>query len=395
MTGGIVSNERAAEERQALFEALARPLLPYLRDSKDRVIEIVINEPGRVMVELEHHDGGSGWEAHKTPEITRDWIDGFAVGMGQLSERRFSPKRPVLGCSLPGGHRLQVMTGANVTSGVALAIRVKRRKRRDLASFGLDDKAIARIGTAMREGATIMILGGTGAGKTTLMNLIIRDFFPRHLRPIILEDVDEIDIPADLPNYVHILLSRWASDSELTYEIVLDSVLRLRPDQLFCGELSIHNAAAMYRVLNTGHKGLCLTAHSNSGIEGLEAWRRNYELATGRDAEAIVPYLAKTVDLVVHVTRGEDNSRRTTVETPAELDWRSILGRGMSEEPRAAGRPPAAAWWSSLLGLTGTEDVALVRAIADLRIGASGDDETRQVLRGAAAAALQHLGKFG
>ncbi len=390
----IASNERVLAERHALFEALARPLLPHLNDRADRVIEIVINEPGMLLVETEADNGSASWRPVKAPEITRDWIEAFAVGMGQLTERRFTASRPVLGCSLPGGHRLQVMTGANVTTGVAIAIRVKRRKKRDLASFGLSDADIARIGSAMRDGATIMILGGTGAGKTTLMNLIIKEFFPRHLRPIILEDVEEIDIPPDLRNYVHILLSRWASDSELTYEIVLDSVLRLRPDQLFCGELSIHNAAARYRVLNTGHKGLTLTAHANSGMEGLEAWRRNYELATGRDAEAIIPYLVRTIDLVVHVSRGHDNKRTTVVETPRDMNWQAILGHGRQDPGfEAAPTPlPAQLWWSSMLGLTGSESAALARRICDVRIEAAADDVSRDIMRGAAAAALQHIG---
>ena len=254
----------------------------------------------------------------------------------------------MLGIQLPGGHRFQALMGPNVVSGMAISIRVRRRETVDLAAFGFArDQSLPRLGAglvqrqslvagdgavdidtiaaAIARGGSAIVSGATGSGKTTFMKGLLREL-PRNNRVITVEDVEELDVPHE--NRVQILVSRTGTGTDIEYPEVIDACMRFNPDTVIPGELSVHNAEAVFRLLNTGHGSFLTSIHSNGALDALLAFARNIEMRTGRSASAALPFIASTIDLFVHL------SHRKVIEAGrgAELNWRSLLGIAAGRE---------------------------------------------------------------
>lgn len=304
--------------------AVLRPLQRFLGRHGDEVLEVCVNGDGEVW--LEHADGA--WKRVRDPAITRGWAWQMAKVIANRSARIFTDRLPLLGCQLPGGHRMQLLLGPNVKTGIAIAIRVKRDIRFTLDKFGAPPADIALLKDAVERGMAVLVSGPTSSGKTHFLDELLT-FLPASRRVFSIEDVEELTIP--VPNKVQIFLSRTQGDTDLTYNDVIDSALRFRPDLILCGELSVHNAAAIYRLLNTGHDGLLMTVHASSPLEAMEAWRRNWELSTNRDGGALVRYMARAIHYIVQLERRPDGKRAIVgIKRPAELSWEAELlgGRG-------------------------------------------------------------------
>lgn len=319
------------------------PISQYWNGRGDDLVEISINRPGEVWLQRR----ATGYERHKNADITADWAWSLCESLANVAQRKFSEKKPMLGIQLPNGHRFQALLGPNVVSGIAISIRIRRKETVDLARYGFAREAplpklganlqkrkalvaagsaltIGRISDVIAKGGSAIVSGATGSGKTTFMKGLIRDL-PEKSRVITIEDVEELDVPHE--NSVQILVSRTGTGTEIEYPEVIDACMRFNPDTVIPGELSVHNAEAVFRLLNTGHGSFLTSIHSNGALDALLAFARNIEMRTGRKADAALSFIAETIDVFVHL------AHREIVEAGRgfDLNWRSLLGEGRDD----------------------------------------------------------------
>ena len=319
---------RAADEVPAALATLLRPLAKFLTGRDPSIVEVCVNGPGAVWIE---RSGERRWTREAVGEITSSWLYDLAVVLANATDRTFTRRLPILGAPLPGGHRLQLIVGSNVASTMACSIRIKRRVTVTLADFGFSEEQAALLRRTVIEGRPMLIVGGTSSGKTTLLNRLLADALPPDRRVISIEDVPELEIPCE--NKIQFFLARTESATDLVYADIIDTSTRMRPDLIICGELSVHNAVPMVRLLNTGHDGMMMTVHANSAPLGLKAWADNFALSKdgrGNVHGDLIPYLARAIDLLVHIRRGHDGSRQVTeIVDPKKMDLRrALVGEG-------------------------------------------------------------------
>lgn len=313
-------------------ETMLRPLQRWLHASD--VVDISINGPGEVWIER----AGRGYERESAPEITRDWAWLLCLALATVSRQDFphsdadQHKKPVLSCTLPGGHRFHAILGASAPSGVIIDIRRRRLMAVELASYGLGGHDREDLEAVAAAGGKILVSGGVNSGKTTFVNSLAR-LMPAQRRIAVVQDVDEVQL--EHPNQIKLLVNRFnrSGGHVVGYADVIDSILRFNCDALVVGELSVDNAAAAFRVLNTGTVGGFLTTlHADSPLGALEAWRRNWELRQQAGAAAVVAFLARNIDRVVQLRRtGQDRrevvaiARRDARTGELDIPWRQLL----------------------------------------------------------------------
>lgn len=332
-----------SDDDNKIIERMLEPVSKYWAARSDSLVEVSINGPGEVW--LQHKD--RGYERVRNADVTKEWASELCRVLANTGDRRFDRLKPILGIQLPGGHRLQAILGPNVLSRMALSIRVRRREQVELGSFGYgDDGGLPPLGAGLVErqnriaagekitvrkiadviaaGGSAVVSGATGSGKTTFLRALLRRL-PDQARVITVEDVEELTVPHE--NAVQFLVSRSGTGTEIEYPEVIDACMRLNPDTVIPGEISIHNAEAVYRLLNTGHGSFLTSIHANSCLDALDAFRRNIEMRTGRSADAAIPFIAKSIDVFVHL------SHRRIVEAGrgCDLAWQQLVG----------GAPPA------------------------------------------------------
>lgn len=329
-------------------------IAPYLATQDQRVVDIMVNGPGEMFLQIA---GKPGYQRVKAPGISQHWAESLCATISSATAKGYDAQDfPLLLSNLAGGHRFTGLTGYPTTHGIAISIRVRRHIELPLAAFGLDDRARAvfrraeqakiyaeeaglpvvdRLQRIVLRRGNILISGGTGTGKTTLFNSLLR-WIPATERLIKVEDVDEIILSQ--PNHLGLLVSRQDKKA-IGHREIIDSILRLNPDRILISELSIHNAAPSFRLLNTGHGGIMLTAHANDPLEALEAWRRNYELSEKLGGEAVITFLARNLDAIIQIDWDADDEdgqmRRSSVVFKGEdgtldMPWRELLGVGQA-----------------------------------------------------------------
>ncbi len=325
------------------LDALMEPLSSYLGTRDRRVIDIMINEPGAVWLQIAGH---TGYQREGNRSITLEWARMLCEILANLLGRSFTPDLPILLAPLPGGHRFTALLGQNVQSGMMISIRVQRSKIVPLEQFGrwsaeapMASAAVppiadpvATLQRAVLDRKNILISGGTCTGKTTFLNAMAR-WIPASDRVITVEDVNEVQLP-QVPNKAQVLVSRTEAGTRITYAHVIDSILRFNPDRIILGELSVHNALPAVRLLNTGHGGFIATIHANSPLDALEAWRRNYELSPdsgGNGGETVVRFLARNLSHIVQINldTARDGRLLTMASTGSDgtlaVPWQDLI----------------------------------------------------------------------
>jgi pilus assembly protein CpaF len=157
------------------------------------------------------------------------------------------------------------------------------------------------LGEQIRSGKTLLISGGTGTGKTTLLR-ILADFIPDHDRIVVIEDTSELHIQK--PNIVPTECQTDTFKANISFDDLLKSALRWRPDRIILGEVRGIEARTLLDSFNTGHAGSLATIHANSAEKALRRFAnlvmRNHAQTTFSDTEAEI---GEAVDFVVHVER--------------------------------------------------------------------------------------------
>ena len=283
------------------------PLEAYLRD--DDVTEIMVNGPHRIFVErrgrLEQAPAAFANEAH----VMRI-VDKIVSQVG----RRIDESSPMVDARLPDGSRVNAVIPPLSLCGPALTIRKFARRpftMDDLVAMGmLSPKAGEFLAACVAGKLNILISGGTGVGKTTLLNAL-SGYIPDRERIITIEDAAELQL-----QQLHVLSLESRPPNvegrgEIRIRELVRNALRMRPDRLIVGEVRGPETVDMLQAMNTGHEGSLTTIHANAPREALSRLE-TLVLTAGVDLplRAIREQIASAFDVIVQVVRCVDGSRR-------------------------------------------------------------------------------------
>src|ERR1039458_5527085 len=229
---------------------------------------------------------------------------GLEVIANQLG-KKLDEDNPLLHAQLPDGSRLAAVIPPVVRCTPALIIRKFPSRHYtvdDLIARGTLTRALADfLAEQIRSGKTLLISGGTGTGKTTLLR-ILADFIPEQDRLVVIEDTSELQIQK--PNILPTECQTDTFKAKITFDDLLKSALRWRPDRIILGEVRGIEARTLLDSFNTGHAGSMATIHANSAEKALHRFAnlvmRSHAQSTFADTEAEI---AEAVDFVVHVER--------------------------------------------------------------------------------------------
>jgi pilus assembly protein CpaF len=314
----LVEEEAAAlgaADREAVVARVLRdtvglgPLEDLLADPS--VEEVMVNGPGHVYVER----GGLIEEAgvcFADEEELRNAIERILAPLG----RRIDELSPMVDARLADGSRVNAVIPPLAIDGPALSIRrfgARRPGPRELVELGtLAEEQRALLERAVAARRSVLVSGGTGSGKTTLLNAL-SSFIAAGERVVTVEDAAELRLQR---RHVVRLESRPPSvegRGEVTIRDLLRNALRMRPDRIVIGEVRGAEALDLLTALNTGHAGALSTVHANSPADAL---RRLETLAlmaaVGLPHDAIAEQVRRGIDLVVHLERRADGSRRVS-----------------------------------------------------------------------------------
>lgn len=248
---------------------LAEPLLNWL--APERITgkkELVVNHPGEVG--LESYEGT--WEFHRDPALTLDALLGIMNLLSDRTGQTYNMANPILSVKLPGGHRAQFVAGQQNAQKFSLCVRLANEREFQLENYVMDPAERQTLVDCVRTKNTILISGGTGTGKTSFMNALMKHI-PMEDRMVILEDVPELKFSQN--NVVHFLFSNFAKGQEngrvAAVNELLNATLRMRPDRIIMGEIRKENAFTFCSAINTGHQGSMATVHANTPEGAIDA----------------------------------------------------------------------------------------------------------------------------
>ena len=241
--------------------------------------------------------------------------------VGQIG-RRVDEATPMVDARLPDGSRVNAVIHPLAIGGPFLTIRkfaVDPYQEADLINFGTITQRVADFARACVRGRlNVLISGGTGSGKTTTLN-VMSSYIPGDERIVTVEDAAELQLHQE---HVLTLESRPANiegKGAVAIRDLVRNTLRMRPDRIVVGEVRGAEALDMLQAMNTGHDGSLTTVHSNSPRDTLSRIE-TMVLMAGFDlpVRAIREQIAAAVDLIIHVSRLKDGTRRVTHVTEVE-----------------------------------------------------------------------------
>ncbi len=292
---------------RAVTDAVAGlgPLQPLLDDPT--VEEIWVNAPHEVYV------ARGGTSELTSILLTAEDVRALVERMLALAGRRLDLSSPFVDAALPGGERLHVAIpdvtrrhwAVNIRKYIARASDVD-----DLVALGTLTPAAARfLAAAVRAGLTILVSGGTQAGKTTTLGALA-GAIPARERVITCEEVFELALPLRDVVALQCRQPSLEGTGEITLRRLVKEALRMRPDRIVVGEVREAEALDLLIALNAGLPGLC-TIHANSARDALAKMCTLPLLAGDNVSDRfVVPAVASAVDLVVHVGLEADGARR-------------------------------------------------------------------------------------
>ena len=283
--------------------------------SDDSITEVMINGPEKIFIEKK----GRLTRLDKKFESQRKLEDVIQRIVG-LAGREVNQANPICDTRLPDGSRVNVVLPPIALCGPTITIRKFSKEPmtiNKLIEYGSITQEIAdKLELLVKAKYNIFISGGTGSGKTTFLNAL-SNFIPKDERIITIEDSAELQI-AGIDNLVS-LETRNANASgagQVTIRDLIKSSLRMRPERIIVGECRGGEALDMLQAMNTGHDGSLSTGHANSTEDMLSRLETMVlQGADGLPIEAIKQQIASAVDIIIHLSRLRDKSRKTMAIT--------------------------------------------------------------------------------
>ncbi|RME04952.1 MAG: CpaF family protein [Planctomycetota bacterium] len=285
------------------------PIRDFLFD--EEVSEIMINGPHQIYIEKRG-------KLHKTSARfnSEESLQAAVVNIAQSVGRRIDEKNPRLDARLPDGSRIHAVLPPCARKGTYVSIRKFMRHAMNmekLISFGaITPKAAEFLDICVKMKKNILVAGGTGSGKTSLLN-VISSFIPEGDRVIVIEDASELQLQQE-----HILtMETKAPDKHgeggVSIRDLIHSSLRMRPDRIVIGEVRGAEALDLLQALNTGHGGSMSTIHANSPRDALSRLETMC-LMSGIEMplRAFRDQIASALQIVVYTNRFSDGSRKVT-----------------------------------------------------------------------------------
>jgi pilus assembly protein CpaF len=298
-----------ASTARNVYDAVAGygPLQRYLDDPQ--VEEIWVNEPGRVFI------ARAGRSELTTTILTAGQVRDLVERMLKSSGRRVDLSTPFVDATLPDGSRLHVVIPDITRRHWAVNIRkfvLRANSLDELVALGtLTTQAARFLEASVAAGLNVLVAGGTQAGKTTLLNCLAAAI-PARERVITTEEVFELKVP--LPDIVAMQTRQpnLEGTGEVPLRRLVKEALRMRPSRIIVGEVRQAECLDLLIALNSGLPGMC-TLHANSAREAVTKMC-TLPLLAGENVthRFVVPTVASSLDLVVHIRTDADGHRRVT-----------------------------------------------------------------------------------
>ncbi len=366
-------------------DALRTALLPLLGLFEDpRITEIEANGFDDVWVK------GIPWQGHRPTNVRWFSQEDFRLACIRAAEvigRQVSESSPLCNARLPGGERVNIAVPP-ACARIALTIRLfptetmTFAKLESLGSLNADVRTMLESLILARK--SILVAGGTGSGKTSLLNAMSQ-VIPRHERIVTIEDARELQIQQ--PNWVAMetvepYQGYQGSGARVTIGDLVKNALRQNPDRIVVGEVRGEEAFYLLRALSTGHGGGLGTIHANDGDDALHQVQLLAQMAEvgGLTAATVAAMVGRAVDVVVYQGYGEEGRRRVTeileLTKPGVavsrtggilycyrrlLDWQQETGQWRFTQPPSADlrrslERQQLPWPAESLGATGRSD---------------------------------------
>jgi pilus assembly protein CpaF len=285
------------------------PIEEFLQNAD--ITEVMVNGPNEIFVER----AGKIYRTNRRfadAEHLRSVIDGIVGRVG----RRIDEATPMVDARLPDGSRVNAVIHPVAIHGPFLTVRkfpADPLIDEDLIRFGTLTRTVSEFISQSVEGRmNVLVSGGTGAGKTTTLN-VMSSFIPVDERVITVEDAVELRLEQP-----HVLSMEYRPPNiegkgEIPIRELVRNALRMRPDRIVVGEVRGAEALDMLQAMNTGHEGSISTIHANSPRDVLSRLE-TMVLMAGVDLpiRAIREQIASAIDLIVHQSRLKDGTRRVT-----------------------------------------------------------------------------------
>lgn len=320
--------------QRVYLDAFLTPLAVHL--DRDDVTDVYINKPGELWLVTP-----SGVERHDVPKLDDEALWRLARQIAAFSDQGINREHPLLAATLPDGARVQICAPPATRGSVIVAIRKhampdlrlsdyqasgafsrvgdvslsQDQVRRDLAETLASGHAYDFLCKAVRARQTMVIAGGTGTGKTTFLNALLKEAGEDE-RLILIEDTPEIQIQQ--PNVAGLVAVRGKlGEALVTPADLVEAALRLRPDRIIMGEIRGAEAISWLRAVGTGHPGSITTVHANSPAGAIEQLAlMSLSAGTELRREELINYIRNTVDVVVQL--GQHGGQRLITEISFE-----------------------------------------------------------------------------
>lgn len=295
--------------KKELFDSLRRLDILQIFVEDSSVTEIMINGTEHVFVErdgrLQELDVG-----FDSPEKLQDVIQKIVAGCNRV----VNEASPIVDARLSDGSRVNIVMSPVALNGPIVTIRRFPDKPVTMEwlirKHSVSAEAAEFLEKLVKAGYNIFISGGTGSGKTTFLN-VLSQFIPPEERVITIEDSAELQLRS-LPNLVRLETrnSNMEGCREITIRELIRSSLRMRPTRIIVGEVRGAEAVDMLQCMNTGHDGSMSTGHANSGKDMLSRLENMVLMGMDLPLAAVRQQIASGIDIVVHLGRLRDRSRR-------------------------------------------------------------------------------------
>ena len=303
-----ISVSQMRQLRQELFHSIRR--LDVLQDLVDdpEITEIMINGPEHIFIEKDGILRDSGVR-FATPERLEDVVQAIVAGCN----RTVNAASPIADARLPNGSRVNVVMQPAALDGPFVTIRRFPEHPigiRELIAYGsLSEEIALFLEKTVASGCNIFVSGGTGSGKTTFLNAL-SEFVPEDERVITIEDNAELQI-RHVKNLVRMEAREGGFDTlrPITIRDLIRTSLRMRPDRIIVGEVRGGEAIDMLQAMNTGHVSMS-TGHANSAPDMLRRLETMALMGMDLPVQAIRGQIASAIDILIHLGRLRDHSRR-------------------------------------------------------------------------------------